>query len=135
MRGSCLCGTCVFELKGRISAVGKCHCSKCRKVSGTGSNAVHWARPENVEWVSGKENIKSFRRPDGWGTDFCDTCGSPLPALAGDGSMWFVPAGLLDEDPGVGVRGHIWTSSKPSWEVIGDDAPQFEENAWTHGAR
>jgi hypothetical protein len=44
-------------------------------------------------------------------------------------TKWFVPAGLLDEDPGVGVRGHIWVSSKPSWEVIGDDAPQFPENA------
>jgi hypothetical protein len=90
MKGSCFCGTCVFELKGRISAVGKCHCSKCRKVSGTGSNAVHWARPENVEWMSGEDNIKSFTRPDGWGTSFCNTCGSPLPTMAGDRSMWFV---------------------------------------------
>jgi hypothetical protein len=43
--------------------------------------------------------------------------------------MWFVPAGLLDEDPNVGVRGHIWVGSNPSWEVIGDDAPQYQENA------
>jgi hypothetical protein len=49
--------------------------------------------------------------------------------MAGDRSMWFVPAGLLEEDPGVGIRGHIWVSSKPSWEIIGDDAPQFEGNA------
>ena len=114
MKGSCLCGTCVFELKGRISAVGKCHCFKSRKVSGTGSNAVHWARPENVEWISGKDNIKTYTLPDGWGTAFCNTCGSPLPNKATDGSMWFVPAGLLDEDPGVGIRGHIWVSDKPS---------------------
>jgi hypothetical protein len=129
MRGRCLCGECVFELKGRISAVGKCHCSKCRKVSGTGSNAVHWARPANVEWISGKNNVREFHLPSGWGSVFCGNCGSPLPHPNGDGSMWFVPAGLLDEDPGVAVRGHIWTSSKPSWEVIGDGAPQFEENA------
>lgn len=128
MKGSCLCGECVCELKGRISLVGKCHCSKCRKVSGTGSNAVHWARPENIEWLSGIENIKKFARLDGWGTSFCSNCGSPLPFMDGNKTMWFVPAGLLDEDPGVGVRGHIWVGSKPSWEVIGDDAPQFQEN-------
>jgi hypothetical protein len=46
-------------------------------------------------------------------------------------TKWFVPAGLLDGDPGVGIRGHIWVSSKPGWEVIGDDAPQFAENAAT----
>jgi hypothetical protein len=79
--------------------------------------------------MSGEDNIKSFTRPDGWGTSFCNTCGSPLPTMAGDRSMWFVPAGLLEEDPGVGIRGHIWVSSKPSWEIIGDDAPQFEGNA------
>lgn len=129
MRGSCLCGKCVFELKGRISAVGKCHCSKCRKVSGTGSNAVHWARPDNVQWIKGSENIKEYSQPDGWKTVFCSNCGSPLPAMDRRKTMWFVPAGLIDEDPGVGVRGHIWVESKPSWEVIGDDAPQYKENA------
>lgn len=128
MRGSCLCGKCVFEVNGRISAVGKCHCSKCRKVSGTGSNAVLWARPENVVWISGGESIKEFER-DRWGNSFCGNCGSPLPRMDRNRTKWFVPAGLLDEDPHVGVRGHIWVSNKPSWEIIGDDAPQFAENA------
>lgn len=77
MKGSCFCGACEFELTGKIGPVGKCHCSKCRTVSGTGSNAVLWAAPEAVTWV----------------------------------------------------KGHIWTSAKPSWDIIGDDAPRFEENA------
>ena len=129
MKGSCLCGKCVFQLKGNISAVGKCHCSKCRKVSGTGSNAVHWARPEKVEWLTGSDNTKEFRLADGWGTVFCKDCGSPLPGMADGKTMWFVPAGLMDEDTGAGVRGHIWVDSKPDWDVIGDDAPQFAGDA------
>jgi len=128
MKGSCLCGACVFELKGRISAVGKCHCTRCRKASGTGSNAVHWARPENVVWLSGAELVKEFRKKK-YGAAFCTECGSPVPMMDPERTKWFVPAGVLDGDPGVGVRGHIWVSSKPSWEVIGDDAPQFEGNA------
>ncbi len=128
MKGSCLCGECAFELKGQISAVGKCHCSKCQKVSGTGSNAVHWAKPEDIEWITGEEKIKTYSRADGWGTAFCSNCGSPLPLMDQNKTMWFVPAGLMDEDPDVGVMGHIWVENKPSWEVIGDDAPQFQEN-------
>lgn len=127
MKGSCLCGKCIFDLKGNIGPVAKCHCSKCRKVSGTGSNAVHWARPENIEWVSGYENIKTFKKSDGWSSTFCNECGSPLPMLIQDGKTWVVPAGLLDEDPGVGVRAHIWTEGKPEWDVIGDNAPQYPE--------
>lgn len=32
---------------------------------------------------------------------------------------------MMDEDPGVGVRGHTWVENKPQWEIIGDAAPQF----------
>lgn len=81
-----------------------------------------------MEWVSGQENIRELRL-GGHGNSFCTNCGSPLPHMDLDKTKWFVPAGLLDEDPGVGVRGHIWVSSKPTWDVIGDDAPQFPEGA------
>lgn len=129
MRGSCLCGKCVFELSGRLSSVGKCHCSKCRKVSGTASNAVLWARPENLVWLSGSDNVKNYVMSDGWTSCFCADCGSPLPHMDVGKTKWFIPAGLLDEDPGTSVRGHIHVGSMPSWEIIGDDAPQFSEDA------
>ncbi len=35
----------------------------------------------------------------------------------------------LDEDLGVGIAGHIWVCGKTTWGIIGDDAPQFPENA------
>jgi hypothetical protein len=49
--------------------------------------------------------------------------------MDGDKTMWFVPAGLPDEDPEVGVRGHMLVGDMPSREVIGDDALQFEGQA------
>jgi hypothetical protein len=124
MKGSCLCGKCSFDIKGDPGPVGKCHCTKCRKVSGTGSNAVFWVRPGKFEWLSGEDNTQRYEMPDGWGSIFCRDCGSPLPAFVED-RMWIVPAGLMDEDADVGVRGHIWVENKPHWEIIGDDAPQF----------
>lgn len=133
MKGSCLCGKCSFEVVGDPGPVGKCHCSKCRKVSGTGSNAVFWIAPDSFKWLSGEENAKTYSLPDGWRSVFCNDCGSPIPAFvegsplpefAGSG-MWIVPAGLMDEEVNVGVRGHIWVENKPEWDVIGDDAPQF----------
>lgn len=124
MKGSCLCRKCLFEIKGNPGPVGKCHCSKCRKVSGTGSNAVFWIRPDNFVWLAGEHGAKRYGLPDGWSSTFCSECGSPLPAFIG-GRIWIVPAGLMDENPNVGVRGHIWVEDKPHWEIIGDDAPQF----------
>ena len=38
IRGSCLCRAVQFEIHGKITDIGMCHCSKCRKVSGVASN-------------------------------------------------------------------------------------------------
>lgn len=124
MKGSCLCGDCEFAIEGNPGPVGKCHCTKCRKVSGTGSNAVFWLKPDKLSWLKGESSTTTYSMADGWGTVRCSNCGSPLPALVG-GNMWIVPAGLMDEDPKVGVRGHVWVENKPHWEIIGDDGPQF----------
>jgi hypothetical protein len=126
--GSCLCQAVKYEIQGELTAVGHCHCSKCRKVSGTGSNAVCYASPEHLIWTKGETEISKFVFPDGWSSTFCSKCGSPLPQCVPDGSLCLVPAGTLDEDPGPDIMGHIYVGSKASWDVIGDTAPQFDEN-------
>lgn len=129
LRGSCLCGGVQFEIEGKYSDIGQCHCSKCRKVSGTGSNAVLLTSAKNLKWVSGQDLIKVFALPSGWRSTFCRECGSPLPMLGAEGKLYWVPAGVLDDDPQVPVVRHIFVASKAPWEVIGGDALQFEENA------
>jgi hypothetical protein len=45
-----------------------------------------------------------------------------------EGSKYFVPAGLLDNDPGHrGYAAHIFVGSKAPWVTLTDDAPKFEE--------
>jgi len=117
-----------YEIRGDLTSVGHCHCSKCRKVSGTASNAVCYAAPGDLVWVKGESLVKVFRFPDGWSSTFCADCGSPLPQCDASETLCFVPAGTLDDDPGPEIMGHIYVGSKASWDVIGDDAPQFEEN-------
>jgi len=123
--GSCLCGAVRFTVSGRPPPVGMCHCSKCRKVSGTGSNAVLSVREERLTWVSGQDKLRIFTLPTGWGPTFCGVCGCPAPQLL-DG-RYLVPAGSLDDDPGPRVSGHIFVGSKASWDVIGDEGVQFDE--------
>jgi hypothetical protein len=125
--GRCLCGAVSFALAGRLPPVGMCHCSKCRRVSGVGSNAVLAVRRERFAWLSGEDEIQTFALPSGWSTAFCRQCGSPAPQPTPDGARMWVPAGGLDGDPDLSVSGHIHVASKPRWAVIGDDAPQFDE--------
>lgn len=124
--GSCLCGAVRFQIDGQYSPIGQCHCYKCRKVTGAAAEAAMFTAATNLRWVEGQDQIVKYVMPDGhWKSDFCGTCGSPMPHLSGDGELYWVPAGLLDDDPEVEVTVHIYVDGKASWETIGGDAPQY----------
>ena len=129
IRGSCLCQGVTFQVDGKISDIGYCHCSKCRKVSGANSNAVLITAAKSFIWLQGEDLVKVYEMSDGWASTFCSGCGSPLPMSGAEGKLYWVPVGALDDDPGVPVAQHIFVDSKASWEVIGDDAPQYPEEA------
>ncbi len=124
--GSCLCQKVQFEYSGDVMGLGSCHCSKCRKVSGTGSNVVLIAPAENFSWLQGEIYIKSYKMPGGWQSTFCSECGSPLPHTNNESISMWVPAGLLDDDPELSILAHTQVSSKAKWDVIKDDVLQFE---------
>jgi hypothetical protein len=131
IRGSCLCGDVKFVISGMPGPIGQCHCSKCRKVSGTDGNAVTRVAPENFAWESGQDLIETYYPEKGshWHSVFCRQCGSPLPLATEAGNLVFIPAGLLDDDPGQrGYVAHIFVGSKAPWVEITDNSPQFEDN-------
>ena len=126
-RGSCLCGAVRFEITGKTTEIGMCHCSKCRKVSGVASNANLMVGRDGFRWISGEQAVTRFALPDGWGPWRCSTCGSPVPKLHPAGGAYWVPAGLLDSDPGVRIAGHIFVDSKAPWDEIAGSAPRLRE--------
>ncbi len=127
IRGSCLCGGIRFQYARAVTQVGMCHCSQCRKVSGTASNAVIVVPATDLEWTTGEELRQAYVRPSGWCTTFCRTCGSPVPQKLPGAEAYWVPAGVLDDDPGLRVGGHIFVGSKAAWDEIAGSAPQFLE--------
>jgi hypothetical protein len=130
IKGSCLCGGVAFQITGKIGPIGQCHCSKCRKVSGTDGNAVCYVKAENLAWLCGRELITSYlvANGGGWRSTFCSVCGSPLPHTDNGEKIYFVPAGLLDDDPGHrGYAAHIFVNSKAPWSQLTDDAPKYSE--------
>jgi hypothetical protein len=126
IRGSCLCGGVRFGIR-RTNPIGMCHCSLCRKVSGVASNATFMVGRDDLEWLAGEDLLQTYTRPTGWRTTFCRSCGSPAPNLHPSGGAYWIPAGVLDDDPGVRVAMHIFVGSRAPWDEIGGDAPRFEE--------
>lgn len=127
--GSCLCGAVGFEINGKIGPIGQCHCTNCRKTSGTDGNAVCYTAFASLRWVRGEDQIVTWVSPIGhWSSARCKHCGSPLPNPDKDSKFYYVPAGSLDDDPGhKGYAAHIFVGSKAPWVCISDSAPQFVE--------
>jgi hypothetical protein len=128
LAGSCLCGTVRFTIAGRLGPVVYCHCSQCRKASGTAFAANANARVADVTFVSGREAISEYESSPGKFRAFCSRCGSPVYSrTAGDTESLRFRLGSLDQDPGRRSLAHCWVSSRAPWFEIADALPQFPE--------
>ena len=126
--GSCVCGAVAFEVKPPYRFFQYCHCSRCRKRSGS-IHAANLAVPvDQLAFLRGEDHIKRFQLPGAksWSNCFCEVCGSGLPWRTRNGIAYIVPAGTLDDDPIERPTRNIWTGSRADWEIAAATLPDFE---------
>lgn len=127
MEGQCLCGTVSFEIEGPLPNLYQCHCSICRKLSGSSSDTATFLNREQFKWRSGLDVIQSYRMESGYRSDFCQKCGSSVPHLMDNQEQYWIPAGLLDESGNEKVVAHLYVSRKAIWDVLAGQGTQFAE--------
>jgi hypothetical protein len=106
-----------------------CHCSRCRKSRGAAYAANLYVRPGEFRWLRGVDALVTYRLPaaERFGNAFCGICGSPMPRDVPARGFIVVPAGALDDDPGVRATYHIFVASKAPWHEITDGLPHYSE--------
>lgn len=113
--GSCLCGNVHYRIDGSFDRFYLCHCSHCRKDTGSAHGANLFSSTATLTWLSGEGSVATYQLP---GTrharSFCPRCGSALP-FATPG-MLVVPAGSLDTEIGIAPNGNIFIASRASWD-------------------
>jgi len=124
-KGACNCGGVAFEIDTELSDVIVCHCSICRRSTGSNGIAVVVVDNDAFRWLEGEALIVTWRKPDAdWQTWFCKVCGSPLPGNNDDTRM-FVPAGsIVEGGEELSVQHHIYVDSRAPWDEIGDSGRQ-----------
>ena len=118
MKGSCLCGAVAFELSVTPALFYRCHCSLCRKQSGTGFNLATLVKTGNFSWLKGEKGIISWIKPTGYRNDFCSTCGSTVPNPLREIPYIWLPVGLLDEQLDMQCIGDYCTENSMPWDKI-----------------
>jgi len=125
--GSCLCGAVHFELTQEPIGSHLCHCSRCRKSSGSAFASNLFFKSEALRFSCGRELLRSFKPADAerFTHIFCGRCGSTLPFSNEARGLVGVPMGTLDDDPHYPPRAHAWVDSKAPWFAICDQLPRY----------
>jgi hypothetical protein len=128
--GSCLCGGVRFEVELPFRRSNHCHCSRCRKHSGTFGLTMGRIARERFSLLQGEELIRVYRPDGGAVKAFCGECGSSLfGGTWPEGDEVSIRLGSLDGDPQIRPQYHTFVGSKAPWEELPDDGlPRFEES-------
>ena len=129
IKGSCLCGKVEYEIVGPFKFFQYCHCSRCRKVTGSAHSSNLFVPPAQFKWVKGEELTGRYEHPTAkyFATTFCKNCGSSLPWATKGGQNIVVTAGTLDSDPGIKPLHNVFWGSKASWLEETSNLPKSEE--------
>ncbi len=126
--GSCLCKSITFEIEGDFEDFYLCHCSRCRKDTGSAHASNLFSSSAKLKWISGEDKVKTYRvENSNHSKSFCPNCGSALPTLQMDESLLVVPAGSLDSDLNISPKGHIFVDSRASWDNNLEKIPHYSE--------
>ncbi|MBT8063244.1 MAG: GFA family protein [Xanthomonadales bacterium] len=128
LHGSCLCGAISYKATGEEKRFYHCHCSRCRKVTGTGHASNLFVKGA-LSWQSGEDLLTSYVPPGAtrFRNRFCSICGSRMPRYDEGYGTVFIPAGSLDTVPSMQPEARIFFGSRTPWSCCGTGIPEYDE--------
>ena len=117
--GKCLCGQVQISVRGEPVRVGICHCTDCRKESGSAFTFYGIWPAEQFEHVG---EVSEFH-----GRHFCSRCGSRI--FSADAQEAEIKLGILSEAPTLLKPSYeLWVKRRESWLRPIEGAEQYDED-------
>jgi hypothetical protein len=126
LHASCLCGAVRLSLPDQFDYMGNCHCSECRKFSGSDYASVGGLDGDKVTIVQGEEVLSRYQKSPETALAFCRQCGSSLFSQKRSSGKINLRLGILDDVPSQQPNFHIFVGAKAPWYRISDDCPQLD---------
>ncbi|QDF75415.1 MULTISPECIES: GFA family protein [Shewanella] len=125
--GSCLCGGIKVAISGPISQIIHCHCSLCRKSSGTAFATNGFVELVDFNLSDEADFLASFEFSPGKRRYFCRRCASPIySANEQDNQRIRLRLGILDSAIRERPISHNFVTSKANWEEMDAKLPWYE---------
>lgn len=125
--GSCACESVRFEITQPCTDIIRCHCSLCRRGSGSGGSAFIVAPVDGFKWMCGEEKISTYTRDSGATKHYCQVCASPVPHLY-EGNSYIIPAGSLLGEIDFKIGADIYVESKAQWVDRDNESKVYAED-------
>lgn len=124
--GQCLCGEIKIKINGPIKDIIHCHCSLCRKSSGTAYATNGFVERDDLQ-VTNAEALADFVFKPGRVRHFCRHCGSPVfSSNQDDPSRVRIRLGILDSEISERPISHNFVSSKATWDDLDAQLPRYD---------
>lgn len=127
--GACLCGAVTFEYAGDIAEAAYCHCTDCRRTTGSAFNISVGLKSSGFKVTKGSphEFTKTADSGNLLTRHFCGNCGSPLyTSSPSNADMVYVKAGAFDDPGFIKPAYQSWTRSRVRWADIPANLPGHE---------
>jgi hypothetical protein len=126
LQGECLCGDVQYGVEDRFEYALNCHCSQCRRATGSAFKPFGGIARDRFRLVKGEQALTLYGDEQGHDAH-CRRCGSLLYSLVREGQYVHVTLGTLRDAPSLQPTAHIFVGSKAPWYTITDDLPQYLE--------
>ena len=125
--GGCLCGEIRYVVTVAPELEYYCHCTDCRKASGTAYHPGIYVSNEGFRLTKGTPKTYTVKADSGRDLPraFCGTCGSGVYVISHRRPMTSIKAGTLDDPSQFKPTTEIWTSSKVSWASLPDQLDSY----------
>jgi hypothetical protein len=125
LAGQCLCGAVRYEVADEFRYSANCHCSDCRRATGSAFKPFAGIERHKVRLLEGSGERLIFGDEKSSHDVHCRTCGSLLYSVVGDGAFAHVTLGTLVDPPTIRPTAHIFVADKAAWYEITDNLPQY----------
>lgn len=126
-RGSCLCGKVKVKVLGKIESIIHCHCSLCRKSTGSAYATNGFVDKQHFVIEQGVEHMGGFEFRPGKVRHFCKVCVSPVySSNEADKNRIRLRLGILGDDIEERPISHNFITSKANWDDPDVELPHYE---------
>jgi hypothetical protein len=124
LAGTCYCGAVQYEVEDQFAYALNCHCSNCRRTTGSAFKPFAGIERHKFRVVTGEDARLIYGDEAATHDAHCERCGSLLYSVVREGQWVYVAMGTLLDDPSIRPTAHMFVGSKAPWYEITDNLPQ-----------